>query len=256
MILILLTLFILGTAIGSFLNVVIDRSVRGESILGRSYCDFCRAKLKTLDLIPILSFVALGARCRYCHRSLTMQYPLVETASGILFVLAYLVPVTGGNYSLIVLAHALFLISVFIVVAVVDFKFQLIPTALVYFAALVTLFYNFFMLGSADFVRSVVSAFVVALGFLIIVLVTRGRGMGTGDIPLAFLIGLMLGWPKVLVGIFLAFLAGSLVAIVLIILGRKRFGQTIPFGPFLVGGAIAAFFWGEQIVSWYLSRLL
>ena len=252
MILYLLLLFILGTAVGSFLNVVIDRVSRRETILGRSYCDHCKATLSTFDLIPILSFVSLGAKCRYCKKPISWQYPLVELTCGLLFVAAFGVLVSSGGLNLVSLLYYFFLIAIAIIVAAVDFKFSLVPTSFVFLASLVALIYNFFTFTSGDFVSYVATAFGLAIAFALLVIVTRGRGMGEGDIVLAFLIGIVLGFKATLVAMFIAFLSGAIVSIILIILGRKKFGQTIPFAPFLILGFLSALFWAKPILEWYL----
>ena len=252
MILYLILSFIVGSAVGSFLNVVIDRATRGQSILGRSYCDYCKATLSTIDLVPVISFVALGGRCRYCHRMLSRQYPAVETAAGLLFGLSFYVLAIQGHLNLITLLFYDFLVAILIIVAVVDLKFSLIPTSFVFSASLISLFYNFFLLSPSVFIEHVLAAFGLAAFFLVIVLVTRGRGMGEGDIVLAFLMGMVLGVKSGLVSLFLAFTIGAVVALILIFLGKKRFGQTVPFAPFLVLGFLIALFWGSSIASWYL----
>lgn len=245
--------FIIGAAIGSFLNVIIDRTVRGEQILGRSYCDYCHATLGTLDLVPIASFLLLGGRCRYCKRSISWQYPLVELITATLFV--YLAYFLVANQALTLAAFVYFalVLAILIVVAVVDVKFSLVPTTFVFAGAIVALFYSYFNLTSPEFVVNVFVAGVLTVAFLLIVVLTRGRGMGSGDIPLVFLISLFLGWPKSAVAIFVAFVLGAVVAISLIVARRKKFGQTIPFAPFLVTGTIIALFWGTQLLDWYLG---
>lgn len=245
--------FILGAAIGSFLNVVIDRVALGEHILGRSYCNHCRATLKTLDLVPIVSFVGLGGRCRYCRRPISWQYPLVELATATLFVyLAYFL-VVNQAFSLAAFVYFALVLAILLVVAVVDVKFSLVPTTFVFAGAIVALFYSYFNLTSQEFVVNVFVAAVLAVALLLVVVLTRGRGMGSGDIPLVFLIGLFLGWPKSAVAIFAAFVLGAVAALSLIVAGRKKFGQTIPFAPFLVTGTIIALFWGTQLLDWYLG---
>ena len=204
MVLFLILFFILGTAVGSFLNVVIDRTTQGQSILGRSYCDYCRATLGVVDLIPILSFTALSGRCRHCRKKLSWQYPIVETVTGLLFVLSFLILTVSGQLTITTLLYYFFLISILIVVAVVDFKFSLVPTTLVFLASLLALFYNYFFLTSGQFVQSVLAAFGAAIFFLVIVLLTRGRGMGEGDVVLGFLIGMVLGLKESVLAIFLA----------------------------------------------------
>lgn len=248
---ILILFFITGSAIGSFLNVVIDRATRGETILGRSYCDWCKRKLNVLDLVPILSYAVLGGHCRKCKKKLSWQYPIVETITAFLFATTFFV-LAQGEFGLAKLLFYLFLVSVVIVVAVVDFKFSLIPTTYLFFASLVSLFYNYFSLSSVDFVHNVLAGFVAAAFFVAIILVTRGRGMGEGDVPLAFLMGLVLGPMMGLVGFFVAFFAGAFISVFLILFGRRKFGQTVPFGPFLVLGFLASLFFGQQLLTWYL----
>lgn len=232
--------------------MVIDRTTRGESILGRSYCDHCRASLKTIDLIPIVSFFVLGARCRYCKKPLSWQYPIVEGLTGILFVISFIVLTLSSQLSFWSIVYYLFLISSLVVVAVVDLKYSLIPTTLVFLASLVALFYNFFTLEPGIFVQHIITAFAIAALFLLVVLVSRGRGMGEGDVVLVFMIGMVLGAQATFVAMFIAFLLGALIAILLILLGRKHFGQTVPFGPFLVLGFMASLFWAEPLLKWYL----
>lgn len=251
----ILIVFILGSAVGSFLNVVIDRVSRRETILGRSYCDRCRATLSTLDLIPIVSFVGLGAKCRYCKKPISWQYPLVELICGLLFVAAFGVLVSSGNLNLVRLLYYFFLIAIAIIVAAVDFKFSLIPTTFVFLASFVALVYNFFTFAPGDFIVSVLTAFGLALAFLALVLATRGRGMGEGDVVLAFLIGMVLGFKATLVAIFIGFLSGATIAMLLVLLGKKKFGQTIPFAPFLIFGLLTALFWADSLLEWYLAIL-
>jgi len=248
----ILVFFILGSAVGSFLNVVIDRATHGESILGRSYCDHCRKTLAPLDLVPIVSFLALSAKCRHCKGQISWQYPLVETATGVLFAFSFLRLTQLGQLGIITLAYYFFLVSVIIIVAVIDIKFSLIPTTLVFLASLISLFYNYFFLSSPLFVEHVLAAFGAAVFFAAIVLITRGKGMGEGDIVISFLIGMVLGQRGTIVAIFLGFFTGALISLLLIVLNKKHFGQTIPFAPFLALGFLIAFFWANEIINWYL----
>ena len=251
----LVLFFILGSAVGSFLNVVVDRTTRGEGILGRSYCEYCRATLKTLDLVPIISFVTLGARCRYCRKPLSWQYPLVELTAAVLFTLAFWILISGGTFGFVTLAFWLVVVSVMIVVAVVDLKFSLIPTSFVYALSLISLFYVYFTSPSPVFINHVLAAFGAAAFFLLIVLVTLGRGMGQGDIVLAFLMGIILGVEQTIFSLFAAFFVGAVISIFLVLFGKKKFGNTIPFGPFLVFGFFVALFWGEKLLSYYFKML-
>lgn len=255
MILYLVLFFILGSAFGSFLNVVIDRVSSGGTILGRSRCDHCKATLSSVDLVPIVSFVMLGARCRYCKKPLSWQYPAVEGITAILFTLVFWVLVLGGPFNILTLLFWLLIVCVMVVVGAIDIKFSLIPTSFVYALSLLALFYAYFIYPSPVFVDHVIAAFGAAVFFLLIVLVTFGRGMGQGDIVLAFLMGMVLGIKLTVLALFLAFLIGAVVSIFLILIGRKKFGNTIPFGPFLVLGFFFCLFWGNLILQTYLKVL-
>lgn len=252
MVFILSLAFVFGSAVGSFLNVVIDRVTAGQSILGRSRCDHCRAKLSSFDLIPIVSFVTLGARCRYCRKPLSSQYPLVEAATAVLFVLSVWFLSRAGDLNLISLFYYFLISAILVIVAVVDMKFSLIPTSFVYFGSLVALVYNFVFLSQDMFINAILAAFMAAVFFAFIVLVTLRRGMGEGDAVLGFFIGMVLGVERACLAIFLAFFLGAFISLFLIFFGRKKFGQTVPFAPFLVLGMLIAMFWGAQIVEWYL----
>lgn len=245
--------FIVGSIFGSFLNVVIDRLIVGQSILGRSYCDYCKRTLTALDLVPILSYIFLKGRCRVCKKRLSLQYPVIEGLTGALFAMVVYMQAAANNLNPTYLFYLLALACVMVIVATVDFKYSLIPTAFVFGASLFSLFYNFFTLPSDVFVTHVAAAFAAAIFFGAIVLFTKGRGMGSGDIVLAFLIGMVLGFEKMILSVFLAFIIGSIIAILLIIFGRKGFRQTIPFGPFLVIGFYLSFYWFNPLLAWYLN---
>lgn len=249
--------FILGSTVGSFLNVLVDRVTKGGSIFspGRSYCDWCQATLSTLDLVPILSFVGLRARCRYCGHKLSWQYPVVETLTGLLFAFTFYFLAALGDFSILSVFYYLLVISVLVVVATVDLKFSIVPTTFVYVLALLVLFWNYFHEASSDFVVGVIVAFIIALFFGTIVVITRGRGMGSGDVPLVFLLGLFLGWPASVAAVFLAFLLGAIAALLLIFLRKKKFGQTVPFAPFLIASSIAVLYFGDLLIGWYLGFL-
>ncbi len=252
MVLTYLIFFILGSAIGSFLNVVIDRVPAGLTLLGRSYCDRCRRTLWAFDLIPILSFFVLGGCCRKCKKPISRQYPIIEGLTGFLFVVVFWKVASGGSFNLIYLIFLLFISSIMVVVSAVDFKFSLIPTSMVFAASFVALFFDYFFRTSQEFSGFVIGAFCLAAFFGLIVFLTRGKGMGEGDIILAFLMGMVLGIRDGTLAVFLAFLTGAALAILLIIFGRKRFGQTIPFAPFLVLGFFISLLLAEPIINFYL----
>jgi len=258
-------IFALGVGVGSFLNVLIDRLPRDEScLIGRSYCELCKTTLKWYDLIPLFSFIGLKAKCRYCHSAISFYYPVVEFITGALFLFVssqllteYQISNKFGNAEIYLrLIFFLFIVSTFIVIFFTDLKYGIIPDKVVYTAIVVTFLFLItnYQLLITNHLLSAVGSFIF---FLLIFLVTRGRGMGFGDVKLAFLIGLLLGFPKTVVALYAAFLTGAVISIILILEKKKKFkGSTIPFGPFLVIGTFIALFWGEVILQKVLPFLL
>lgn len=252
----LLILFSLGTAVGSFLNVVSRRLLRGEPITGHSRCEACRRPLSATDLIPLLSFFLLRGHCRHCGAKLSIQYPLVEGGAGVLFaVLSWRTFSELGLNLPSFLANLLLLVttSALIVVFVTDLLEQRVFDQVILVGLASTLPYRFLI--SENIVRDLIAAFVVFLFFWILRLATRGRGMGEGDPPLGFLVALLTGFPQGLVMLFLAFTTGAIVGLVLVLTKRRRFGEQIPFGPFLVVATFATLFVGNLILDWYLRLL-
>lgn len=249
-----LIIFLFGLAVGSFLNVLIDRLPRDESIIkGRSYCDNCKKPLLWCDLIPLFSFVLLKGKCRHCRSPISLYYPIVELTTGILFVLVFLFFSQEGimNHELRIMGlisviYYLFIVPCLIVVFFTDLKYGIIPDRIVYPAILVSLLY-LFIIPNSLFMIHVLSGLGAFLFFLFLYIITRGRGMGFGDVKLVFLLGLFLGWPYIIVALYFAFLTGAIVGCILILWRKKKLtGGTIPFGPFLVLGAIIAMFWGTR----------
>ncbi len=253
-------IFLTGLIVGSFLNCVIYRLEKKESFLsGRSYCPYCKHILCWQDLIPVFSFLLLKGKCRYCHQKISIQYPLVELATGILFVLIFshwsLVIGNGAHFlmcSTLVwdLFYLLVIACFLIIIFVYDLKHYIIPDKIIYPAIIIAFLYQLF--GHWDFIFA---AFGAAAFFLAIVLISREKWMGIGDVKLAFLMGLILGWPNVLVALFLAFFLGAIIGTGLIISKRKTLKSQVPFGPFLITGTFMALFYGQYIINWYLHLI-
>lgn len=249
--------FVLGLVIGSFLNCVIYRLEQEKSFLkGRSYCTHCKHELAWQDLIPIFSFVFLRGKCRYCQKPISFQYPLVEIATGILFVLIYY------SFPNILVSCFLSLVScLLVIIFVYDLKHFIIPDNIIYLAVAIAFLFNilnsYFVTHNSYFIaNSLGAAFSAALFFLLIVLVSKGQWMGIGDIKLAFFMGLFLGFPNVLLALFSAFFLGAIIGIGLVISRKRTLKSEIPFGPFLVTGTFLALFWGSRIINWYLNLFL
>lgn len=245
----LLIIFLLGLAVGSFLNCLIYRLPQHKRILGRSFCPKCGQKITWFDLIPILSFLKLKGRCRYCQQKISWQYPLVELATGILFAVAFLTlnyPVIYNNYFLLLL-RSWFLITVLIFIFVYDLKYWLVEDKIVLPAALIIFIINFF---SGYSFLNLALAGIIGIGFFTLqYLITQGKGIGAGDLRIGLFIGLGLGWPEILIALSISYLIGSLVALFFLISGRKKMTSRIPLGPFLSLGTIITLFYGEKILA-------
>ncbi len=271
--------FVFGLIIGSFLNCAIYRLEVGEGPFGRSYCPKCKRVLCWHDLIPVLSFIILKGKCRYCQKPISLQYPLVEFATGILFILIFWhlnfaanlgEPRLRGGFDLafefwiLDLIYYLLISCFLIIIFVYDFKHYIIPDKALYPAIIITFIYKLVGIwnlglgwnlefGHWDFIFA---AFLTSLFFLAIVLISRGAWMGMGDVKFAVFMGLFLGFPKTLAALFIAFFIGAIIGVGLILAKKKGLKSEIPFGPFLVFGTLAALFWGDSLLNWYLSLFL
>jgi len=262
--------FVLGSIVGSFLNCVIYRLETGESFLkGRSYCPHCKHILDWRDLIPIFSFFILGGKCRYCSQKISWQYPLVEIATGLLFLSIFNFQFSrpeGARLAQLYWAAIFNLIIAcfLIIIFVYDLKHYIIPDKVIYPAIALTFLYqlisNFLphqiFGGGSIFKYLILSALGSAAFFLTIVLISRGKWMGVGDIKLALLMGLFLSFPNILVALFLAFFIGALTGLILIAFSKKTLKSEIPFGPFLVTGTFLAMFFGQKLIDTYLNLFL
>jgi len=251
----LLITFVLGTAIGSFLNVWSRRLLRGESPTGRSHCEHCGHVLSASDLVPLLSFILLRGRCRYCHKPLSWQYPLVEGATGLLFAALAFSQLT----SILALVFLLLSVSTLIVIFITDFSAQVIFDQTLWIAGGTALLYRLLLRFPATDYRllaaDLFTAFLIFLFFLSIRWVTKKRGLGDGDPLLGFAAALLVGFPNALVELFLAFVLGGAIGAIFVLSGKKQLKDRIAFGPFLVVAVFATLFFGDWILSWYLGIL-
>ncbi len=245
--------FILGVEIGSFLNVVIDRlPVEGKSIIRpRSHCDNCHNVLERKDMIPLISYLWLRGRCRYCGVHIPIRVFFVELATGLTLALLYY----GYGWE-----HEFWIFSIYgcilIAIFVIDLNTQLILNKIVYPAcvfalATVWLREDLNYIDSVEGNAFIGGAFGFALLFAIVV-ASRG-GMGMGDVKMAALMGFALGFPHIVVGLFVGIMAGGIVAIALLAMKRKGRKQAIPFGPFLAIGFMTTLIAGDTLWEWYLN---
>jgi prepilin signal peptidase PulO-like enzyme (type II secretory pathway) len=282
-----LLFFIFGTLVGSFLNVVSLRYRPGQKLFdpkiigGRSFCPLCRKKLVWYELIPILSFVLQRGRCRSCRKRLSFQYPLVEFLTGLIFVavpwrlLSYESPVV--NYQFLI-GGAVVWISVFILfllLSVIDLRHSVIPNELNLMLAILgvllmllvftydkfnpvdSVFLRYYALlldlRKSVWLNHLLAAISGMAIFGAIIVLSKGRAMGWGDFKLVGALGLIFGWPEILLVLVLAFVIGAAISVGLLLRGKKTVKDAIPFGPFLVVSGTLVFFFGFEIVNSYFK---
>lgn len=240
--------FIIGLFIGSFLLVLADRLPRGEDVLvSRSRCESCNHLLNWYELIPVVSYVVQRGRCASCKVTLSLKYPVIEVLSACMFALLshYFIATPLLFASLCIIASSLF------VMTLADITYQIIPDSMQILFLLGSFFYVFISnLGTIPF-SSLYSAIGSFLFLLAIFLITRGRGMGFGDVKLAFSMGLLLGFPRIIMAYYIAFLTGAVIGIILIVTRRKSLKSAIPFGPFLITGTVLTLMWGSGFIQYW-----
>lgn len=246
---------------GSFLNVLIYRIPRGLTVIcGRSFCPHCRKKISWYDNIPLLSYLVLRGKCRHCQKKISLRYPFVEFLTGFMFLISWqwwLRSETDLSLGVFKLLFYWALISGLLVIFFVDLEHLIIPDQMIVFLAAVGLFYNIFThLGNlSPFLKNYFLVSLLATGFFLLLFwVTRGKGMGFGDVKLVFVLGLVFGFPGTVLAIYLSFLTGALVGIILILTKKSKFGQKIAFGPFLVLGSFLTLFFQKNL-EWLIQRI-
>jgi leader peptidase (prepilin peptidase) / N-methyltransferase len=242
-----LIIFVFGLIIGSFCNVVIYRLPQGRSIVSPgSRCRSCDTFIRPWDNIPLLSYVLLKGRCRFCKEPISLRYPAVESLNGALYAMLYLkfgLTMTFAVYAV--------LTSALVIVAFIDFDHKIIPNTMTLPGMAVGLGLS---LGVSPITPPASLIGLISGGaiFYLIALISGG-GMGGGDIKLIAMIGAFLGLPGVLFTIFVSALSGSVVGVMLMLLGRKGRKDRVPFGPFLAFGAILYMLVGNDLIQWYLD---
>lgn len=257
----LIIFFILGLAIGSFLNVLVYRLRVAETLLGRSFCPHCKKKISWYDNIPVISFVLLKFQCRRCKKKISWQYPLVEIITGIVFVLvgAHFF-ILENSFSWFMTGYYFVIASALVAILVYDFLYLEIPNIILWPAAIIAVIFNLIFdlqgsgsqlpLGMAT-ISGILAAAAVFIFFFALSFLSREKWMGMGDAYLVILLGLILGWPEILLGIFLAFSTGAIYGIILISLKKKTMGSQVPFAPFLILGSLIALLYYQPLIEWY-----
>ncbi|MEK7634378.1 MAG: prepilin peptidase [Patescibacteria group bacterium] len=280
-------LFVLGSIIGSFINVITLRYNLGDKIFskknigGRSHCLYCNKQLVWYELLPIFSFLIQKGKCRNCHNKLFLQYPLIEILNGLIFVFIpfYLINFQSiiqlSNYQLLIAVIWILIFELFLLLSIIDFRHYIIPdqiNLLLGILGLILIFINnrlnnfdiitgsfighyaaIFGIRENIFINHIFASF-LAMAFLgIIIIASRGRGMGWGDFKLVGALGLIFGWPDILMIILLSFIIGAIFVFPLLIKRKKTMKDIIPFGPFLIIASAVVFFFGYKLTDFYFG---
>ena len=241
--------FITGLIIGSFFNVVIYRLPRGESvIIPPSHCPSCNTRLKAVDLIPVLSYIIYRGKCRYCGVKISLQYPIVELLTAILYLSVYI----KFGFSLEGFIY-LFLISLLIIISFIDLNEKIIPNLLSYSGIIIGLILSL-IFNHISFISAILGLIIPSLLLLIIALIFQG-GMGIGDVKLVGMIGTFTGYLYPMIGIFIGALVGSIIFLPLLMTGKIDKKTRIPFGPLISLGTIIMILFGERLIDLYWSFL-
>ncbi|MGM0438975.1 MAG: prepilin peptidase [Patescibacteria group bacterium] len=255
-----LSLFLFGLAIGSFLNCFIYRFKIDKTLTGRSFCPNCGHELSAFDLVPVFSFLILKGRCRYCNQKISWQYPLVELANGFLFLGSYLFfkPESLLEYTSFFLF--LIILSLLVFIFVYDLKHLIIPNKIIYPAIGISFFkigIDAYQVSSLSFfINHLLSGIGIFIFFFLIYFLSKGKGIGFGDVRYSFLLGFLLGFPHSIVALFFSFISGAIIGIGLIIFQSKSRKDMIPFGPFLIVGTLVGLFYGQTVINWYFNFLI
>lgn len=242
---------ILGLVIGSFLNVCIYRIPMEQSIaFPPSHCTNCNHELKPLDLIPIISYIFLKGKCRYCKEKISARYPIIEGINAILYLLIYL------KFGLTIIALKYFVLaSILIVIGMIDYDTQFVFTKTTVFGGVIGVIFTIVqaVIYKDDVINFALGTLIGAGIIGLIVLLTKG--MGEGDIEIAAVCGLFLGIKGIILSLFLAIVIGGITGIVILALKLKKAKDKIAFGPFIAIGSLISMLWGAEILRTYLNLL-
>lgn len=284
--------FVVGAAVGSFVNAAVYRlHAKLPLVNARSLCPHCQHRLAARDLVPVVSWLVLRGRCRYCGQPISYHYPTVELVTGLLFAasFAYNIGLTRLSHNpidVLALVAQLVFITILMIIFWYDLKFMAIPNRVVVPGMVAALAFDLAQIGlnlyqfkqvtaalpiggyllndtnfltnhlldiATPYAYGLLAGILLGLVFFVIVWLTQERAMGGGDVKLAVLLGLILPWPYLIPALYLAFLIGSVVGVGLILTRRKKMRTLIPLAPFLVTGTLAAMFFGPQLVLWMIT---
>ncbi|HER24131.1 MAG TPA: prepilin peptidase [Candidatus Atribacteria bacterium] len=245
-------IFILGLIVGSFSNVCIYRIPRDESIVyPASHCPKCHSNILPKDNIPLLSYILLRGKCRNCKNKISIQYPIVEFLTGLIYLIIYLA--FGLSFQTLIY---IILSSALIIIAFIDLNDQIVPDVISLPGIVIGFIVSFFV----TYISVINSGLGILVGGGIILIIGiagtiifKKEAMGGGDVKLASMIGAFLGWRYIIISLFLGFFLGALAGIILILSKIKKREDMVPFGPFIILGSFITLLWGGQIISWYFG---
>ena len=240
-------IFLYGIVIGSFLNVCIYRIPREESIAKeRSHCMSCGYQLKWYDLVPLFSWLALRGKCRKCKAPISPQYPIIEGVNGLLYLLIFAV----NGFNLVSVLYCL-MASALLALSVIDFRTYEIPFGFNVFIAILGVVRLVTDLGNwSDYV---LGFFVISVVLEVLLLASRGRAIGGGDVKLMAAAGLLVGWKLIILAFLIGCVLGSVIHIIRMKVSQAE--RVLAMGPYLSAGILIAALWGSQFINWYLSLL-
>ncbi len=260
---VIVILLILGLSLGSFINAFVWRIRKNKDwVRERSVCVHCGHVLAAKDLVPVFSWILLKGKCRYCHKPISWQYPVVEAATALLFIISYIYwPfVFNAHGTTLFVFWIVFLVGL-IALAVYDIRWMILPNKIVYPFMLLATAQGIFIIAAAKdplqaFISLVLSFLIGGGIFYLIFQISGGRWIGGGDVKLGGLLGLILAdWQLMILTIFSASILGTIVTIPLLASGKAKKDTPIPFGPFLIIGAIFARLFGQTLINWYKNKI-
>ena len=241
-------IFLFGIVIGSFLNVCIYRIPMHETIVSeRSHCMKCGYQLAWYDLVPLFSWLALRGRCRKCKAPISPQYPIVEAVNGVLYVLIFWVK----DFTLESVFYCL-LVSALIVLSVIDWRTYEIPIGINIF--ILTLGVLHLLTDLKNWPIYIIGFFSVSIFLFLIVVLSKGRAMGGGDVKLMAVAGLLIGWQNIVLALFLGCIIGSVIHIIRMKVSDAE--SMLAMGPYLSAGIFIAAMWGNDMISWYTNIMM
>lgn len=246
LLLLYIIIFLYGIVIGSFLNVCIYRIPKQENIAKvRSHCMQCDHQLKWYELIPLFSYLLQGGKCRVCKTKISVQYPLIEGANGILYVFIFMI--NGINVDSLLYC---LLTSTLLVLSVIDFRTYEIPIGINYFILMLGVLRT--ALHYTHWTDHVIGFFIVSVVLYMIIIATKGRGIGGGDMKMMAVCGLFLGWKEIILAFLLGCIIGSVVHVIR--MRVTKCDHVLALGPYLSIGVFISMLWGTQWISWYFGQ--